>query len=123
MPRHKVLASPKDIFVVCPTLVRYLRAAEAFVIISILVLLTAVIFGLVTCCCCEHPEVFATMWSVLGIVTVMVVWVLMAHAYNQLVGGCLTTPFKHTQKHGGRVALLVTGWCILFVVIVFFNVL
>ncbi|ESL09723.1 hypothetical protein TRSC58_02553 [Trypanosoma rangeli SC58] len=63
------------------------------------------------------------MWSALGTVTVMVVWVLMAHAYNQSVGGCLMTPFKHRQKYGGRGALLATGWCILFVVIVFFSVL
>ncbi|RNF24685.1 amastin, partial [Trypanosoma conorhini] len=114
---------PSKLYEGCPTLLKHFKAAESFSIISIILLLVAAILGLVTCCCCGCLRIVASLLSGVGIVTVLIVWALMADAYNRRVGGCMLTPFKDTQKYGAGFALLVTGWCILFVAIVLLNVL
>ncbi|KEG14368.1 amastin [Trypanosoma grayi] len=113
--------SISETFPGCNTLVKHFKAAEAFAIISVFVLLVAAIAGLVTCCCCGCLRWVASLLSVVGIVTVVIVWALMAHAYNNNVSGCMSTPFKHRYKYGAGFALIVTGWCLLFVALVVLN--
>ncbi|KAH9577562.1 Amastin surface glycoprotein [Trypanosoma melophagium] len=114
---------PADLFRGCDKLVDRFRAAEAFAIISIGVMLVAVILGLVTCCCCGCLRWVACGLMGLSIVTVCIVWALMANAYNADVGGCLYTPLKRSVKYGAGFALTVTGWCLIFVSLILLNVL
>ncbi|ORC93507.1 amastin [Trypanosoma theileri] len=114
---------PAELFPGCSTLVDRFKAAEGFAIISIGVLLIAALVGLVTCCCCGCLRWIACILMVLAIATVCIVWGLMANMYNAKVGGCVYTPFKHDYKYGAGFALVVTGWCLIFVSLVVLNIL
>ncbi|EAN84343.1 amastin, putative [Trypanosoma cruzi] len=107
----------------CPSVLRLFRMAEAFSIISILLLLAATALGVAAHFCLKSLKIFATLLLVVSIVTVGLVWIPMAYFYNHDVDNCLGTPLKTYLKYGGGFVIIVIGWCLIFVAVVLLRML
>ncbi|KAF8296095.1 putative amastin [Trypanosoma cruzi] len=113
----------EEVFRACPSVLRLFRMAEAFSIISILLLLAATILGVAAHFYLKSLKIFATLLLVVSIVTVGLVWVPMAYLYNHDVDSCLGGPLKTGLGYGSGFLIIVIGWCLIFVAVVLLRVL
>ncbi|PBJ70058.1 amastin [Trypanosoma cruzi cruzi] len=112
-----------EVFRACPSVLRLFRMAEAFSIISILLLLAATALGVAAHFYLKTLKIFATLLLVVSIVTVGLVWIPMAYFYNRGVDNCFEGPLKKILKYGGGFVIIVIGWCLIFVAVVLLRML
>ena len=111
---------PSKLFPACTGRKDRFRAAEAFAIINIVVYGVACILGFVQLCCCGCLRWVCLVLNIFGITSV-VSWAIMADAHSTKKGDGLGYCAKLSvdYKYGAGFALLVTGWCLDIVDIVF----
>lgn len=121
--------SMSTLFAGCPKRLHHFQAAEAFAIISIAVFAVCFILGLCMCSCCSSCacccRVLLCILIILGIASAAVVWACMAASYNVDHNGDdssaesiisdvnpLCYKLKNIVKYGAGFALIVVGWAI-----------
>ncbi|KAL7696245.1 amastin-like protein [Lotmaria passim] len=116
---------PSELFPACTERRDRFRAAEAFAIISIVVYGVACIFGFVQLCCCSCLRWACVLLNIFGI-TSCISWAIMSDLYlkDTTSSPTWTTSvnchkLKLNYKHGAGFALLITGWALNLVGIVF----
>lgn len=116
---------PSELFAQCTERRDRFRAAEAFAIISIVVYGVAALLGFIQLCCCHCLRWICLMLNILGIFS-CISWSLMADLYFKNTTSSVTWSasancyrFSRDYKYGAGFALLIVGWALNFIAILF----
>ncbi|TPP51895.1 Amastin surface glycofamily protein [Leishmania donovani] len=98
-----------DAYAGCPLRMHQFRAAEAFVIISIVVYGAAFILGLILLFCCPLLRRVCLTLNIVGVVTLCVVWALVVEMYHKDANP-RCQKFKEGASYSSAFVLFVLAW-------------